>query len=961
MTLAAAMHLVVRRALQQRSHCALSRTRAASLPQRRHRSVNYLSPTPSSSCGASAIVVAARACHMRASSTPEGLFTKQLSFSAITSSSTLRDNDDVQSVFGSSTSPLRAVDAGPLPQDPSSRQRRRRRNRRHRSDPSSSPRAVAAAITARPSSPLSGTSTALHAGERTHSSDHSSPHGEAVKKSAKVVPALPPWEAAVYRHIRSGAWASALELLHDSLRASPASQGPSPQAQQDPESEPHSIAVDTAARRHVSVAERCVWVLLWTGHEAAAWRVWRWMQTTEAAQDFDAVCGGSAAATSPRLVLLLTLFLHFAGQEDGVGRQRTRDMLLLLEMSWRTTRQGMEERKAAQTCASSGDCAASHLGHEGESAGDAWVPAVVQWLRCLSADDGSPTQDCLAAFYRTAARRVVRAVNSHQSKETERAALLLLSVQLYNPAASLTSYNDALSSVKDSEEDAVVREALRKFAQLQQKATEADAAFSSTTVTSSRSTAAEEEQAEALISFSQRTHAAFSAAAQMLSQLPRGKAESTGKGKGASHWKALESSRLNTYRFWARHLLEETELPAGAWDDFQRALRIRDGCDTTASAAWLRRVHTATDSGDWVRALQLCLSAPTHTSENMRVPWLQRLRKGLTACEVASRTAGTAPWQGAMALWHYAQVHRRRDDSLSREYGRIFMLLATATRWSEALRCFHALPATSLDGFLVAQVCYALRASAERRDRAVLELWATWRCRVGDAVPPTPEMVVQLLKAMLHTSSFAPAGNANIKAEGDSSRLPSAPLSDSPAAVVASDVATELLIAAAATTEKEENERGQGGSVSSSSFSIPGSQVPLDWRRQRPLVQQILLDRWTGGWAEALQVALASEDVALVRLVAPHVPAAHSSTLYMDAVRRLRRGGVELTSAEQAALWAQWGSDSGGGGSWQRRAAEEEEENTAASRGSALFQSRDATEKVVRDAELLLDELLGEN
>ncbi|CAJ03152.1 conserved hypothetical protein [Leishmania major strain Friedlin] len=304
--------------------------------------------------------------------------------------------------------------------------------------------------------------------------------------------------------------------------------------------------------------------------------------------------------------------------------------------------------------------------------------------------------------------------------------------------------------------------------------------------------------------------------------------------------------------------------------------------------------------------------------------FFHRLGKGLVACEVA-RPSG-ASWQGALALWNFARQssHHRaacaspsdiavvavtRSEllhigprppgpappllSLSRALGRIFFLLASAGRWAEALGCFHETPDVYLDGFVVSQVAYALR-DCPSQSRAVLDLWAAWRCRVGDAVDPTEMMTYRLLNAMLHTSVKATSPVASL----------SSPSYQSPA-MVAAKVATAVLIAAADTSPAAPSTLATDARHAA---VTPGTAVPLDWSRRRCTIRGVVADRWVGSWADALRVALASCDVSLlVQTVLRCAPAAHSPKLYSDVRRILQEKGVVLSPAERATLLALWG------------------------------------------------------
>ncbi|KAG5509435.1 hypothetical protein JKF63_06745 [Porcisia hertigi] len=331
----------------------------------------------------------------------------------------------------------------------------------------------------------------------------------------------------------------------------------------------------------------------------------------------------------------------------------------------------------------------------------------------------------------------------------------------------------------------------------------------------------------------------------------------------------------------------------------------------------------AQDVSKSVRAPSRC-RVPTPTSAPLDpFPFLHRLAKGLVACEVV-RPPG-ASWQGAMALWHFARsyshpqaggasppgiaaaaeassrllhvVSRTPEPappslSLSHALGRIFFLLASAKRWAEALACFHDTPDAYLDGFVVSQVAYALR-ECPSQYRSVLDLWAAWRCRVGDAVDPTEDMTHKLLLAMLQTSVTATSPAATLS----STSFPSP-------SFVASEVATALLVAAADTSLR---------TLSTSTADVrriaatPGSAVPMDWLGQRHLIRSVMMDRWVGSWTDALRVAFASRDVSLlVYAVLQRVPVAHVPSLCPYLRRALQDKTLVLSPAERVSLLALW-------------------------------------------------------
>ncbi|KAG5483773.1 hypothetical protein LSCM4_04927 [Leishmania orientalis] len=367
-----------------------------------------------------------------------------------------------------------------------------------------------------------------------------------------------------------------------------------------------------------------------------------------------------------------------------------------------------------------------------------------------------------------------------------------------------------------------------------------------------------------------------------------------------------------------------------------------------------RCIANATARGDWATALRLCfsygfcdgasgkektegsnlgtqyviggavtgspacrLSTPAPAPVDL-FPFFHRLGKALIACEAAQPTG--VSWQGALALWNVAQeyyhLHAECPSSpstagtaeeiyeplcvapssrglaqvslpMSRVFGRILFLLASAGRWVEALACFHDTPDAYLDGFVVSQVAYALRC-CPAQNRAVLDLWAAWRCRVGDAVDPTETMIHKLLVAMLRTSAVANTPVATLSS------------SSQPPAMVAAKVATAVLVAAADTPPS-----APATSVTDTRRAAvtPGTAVPLDWLQRRDIVRSIVADRWVGGWADALRVALASCDVPLLlNTVLPRVPSAHSPGLYSDVRRVLQEKGVVLSPAERVTL-----------------------------------------------------------
>ncbi|KAG5483347.1 hypothetical protein LSCM1_04894 [Leishmania martiniquensis] len=423
-----------------------------------------------------------------------------------------------------------------------------------------------------------------------------------------------------------------------------------------------------------------------------------------------------------------------------------------------------------------------------------------------------------------------------------------------------------------------------------------------------------------------------------------------------------------------------------------------------------RRIKSATARGDWPAALRLCFGdglrdgLPSEegrnssdvvtqnvTSETVKnrsclrlstpaeapvdcFGLLDRLREGLAACE-AARPTGVS-WQGALTLWNFIRqcdhlhsecsslpgttltaeetdeplcttpLSRGRAPlflSLSRALGRIFFLLASAGRWAEALACFHDTPDAYLDGFMVSQVAHALRCCPSQ-NRAVLDLWAAWRCRVGDAVDPTESMTHKLLVAMLQTPAVT---SSPVSSLSSSSQSP---------AIVAARVATAVLVAAA---ETPSSTPATPVTDVPHATVAPGTAVPLDWQRRRHLVRSIVSDRWVGGWADALRVALASCDVPLlVHTVLRRVPAAHLPELFSHVTRTFQAKGIGLSAADRAAvlsLWCErkkWRPGSGTGGK-----AESSVSFTAAA--VATDSEGGGARQDARNTESFLDELLG--
>ncbi|KPI84996.1 hypothetical protein ABL78_5962 [Leptomonas seymouri] len=818
------------------------------------------------------------------------------------------------------------------------------------------------------------------AGEDFQSRDRLSRSTAAPSRHPAAAYRLSALESTLHQHIRCGAWMTALELLQKEKGDLPA---PGVTAVS------HALQLSTtntssaSTREHatnrrsaaptceyqssnrpppISLGEQCVWSLLWCGQEAAAWRTWQWMQS-QGSPGFPAALHGVEAtavapavcAPSPRLLLILALFLHFAAQD----RPRSQGVLLLLEVMWKTRGSVVDGSQspspASETLASSRS--PSKLGSSCASLScDAtaaqWIPLFSAWLRCLGSGTAAQTanRDVLpqsySSFYGAALHRMASCIEEKRANKATVVALLLLSayenwptpldarnaetavVDVFRSPLKSRSPLSSAASVETVElVEAEFWSCARKL-RAERRGSPKRAQCSVSVNAPVRSfECPEKERAHAQEPLRRQIRGAFAAAACHLSRQCDSHAQSN-KNDLAHPNESRRPACSPAYKFWFQQLMDVLDCAdlwtalvntsEGSIAAIKRMESISDG-STPSSSARLQKINEATDTKDWEAALRLCLFHPSDGHAGSQLPWLRLLRKGLTACEAAAKTDRGVPWQGALALWRFAQAHSGDDSAavnLTWEHGRIFMLLASATRWSEALRCFHATPTHCLDGFVVAQVGYALRASAAHLDRAVLDLWAAWRCRVGDSVEPREEAVVQLLQAMLHMSSPSSLGRRPALTTTWSSRASAAANTDDaaevfstvkPPAEVITSVATELLKAAAATSTPPLRVSGTDvKGAGDAALRLPGTRVPLDWRRHRHLVRRILENRWTGGWVEALRVAVASGDVSLLRSVAPRVPRSHLPALYEGTVRSLRERGVELTAGDRATLWALW-------------------------------------------------------
>ncbi|CCW64260.1 unnamed protein product [Phytomonas sp. EM1] len=273
-------------------------------------------------------------------------------------------------------------------------------------------------------------------------------------------------------------------------------------------------------------------------------------------------------------------------------------------------------------------------------------------------------------------------------------------------------------------------------------------------------------------------------------------------------------------------------------------------------------INRLIDKGDWAAALELIPQVITNP--------LHAARKALTACEAAQPGSRVA-WVGALSVWHHyatstapqatPQTNETRDRSPRaclglREIGRLMTLLARAQRWQEALTIYQQLDYTQLDGYIFRQVAYAL-CSPRRRDlnSLVMELWADWRCKVGDEEPPTAEMVEQLLVAGLHGTDEAAACACALVREGllQTQRPPCR--------------GVENLGPSAGPAHPD------AGLPPDPATIISGTEIPLDLAKNEAVLRRLLKDRWySESWQSALALAMASRRPGLIEAVARKSP-----------------------------------------------------------------------------------------
>ncbi|AYU77356.1 hypothetical protein, conserved [Leishmania donovani] len=794
--------------------------------------------------------------------------------------------------------------------------------------------------------------------------------------------AMSPVQQRLCQLIGTGAWREALEVLRCYEQEDPtATQHAQASRQASSESGLHIRRASALAAAEdsddcavipfmfVSLQEVSVWLLLWCGHGAAAWHVWR--RTMEAV----------SSPSSPRLALLLALFTHVVERDT----MRTRDMLLLFEMMNSSATTPPSEVEIGQMCKES---PAPPL--------RVWRHLFWQWLWCCNECTGprkSPSQAhrrCLVSFLEGAVEELTKfafwssatRAGQHMGAMTESVALLLLALRDVHSTSDEWQrlLKEELTTVCDGKQKKMSSNSRRSASAAWWEGSQEHPPLLSPSACASMSEAVKsillgssstaddvrrDDGERADEQGHMRLRTIFRNAARNLQRL---------RGHSSSAVPEDGGGALEAFRMWHERIVENEGL-GGIWEALRLAMRsppaqsrpFRLDQPTTLDDAagvslkrLLQRIDDATAQGDWTTALRLCLNhsfpeglpcregtdnssvdtqdlvlkgvkGPSCCRPSTSTPlpvdqfsFLHRLGKGLVACEVA-RPSG-ASWQGALALWNFARQyshHRVACTSpsdiavvsgarsellhigprppgpappllpLSRALGRIFFLLASAGRWAEALACFHEAPDAYLDGFVVSQVAYALR-DCPSQSRAVLDLWAAWRCRVGDAVDPTEMMTYKLLNAMLHTSVKATSPVATLSSTSYQSP-----------AMVAAKVATALLIAAADTSPAAPSTLATDARQAA---VTPGTAVPLDWSRRRCTIRGVIADRWVGSWADALRVVLASGDVSLlVQTVLRCAPAVHSPKLYSDVRRILQERGVVLSPAERATLLALWG------------------------------------------------------
>lgn len=356
-------------------------------------------------------------------------------------------------------------------------------------------------------------------------------------------------------------------------------------------------------------------------------------------------------------------------------------------------------------------------------------------------------------------------------------------------------------------------------------------------------------------------------------------------------------------------------------------------------------INTLIDAGQWQAAL---VRIPFTFTEPLHI-----IRKSLSACEAARPGPGAA-WAGALAVWRYARklqggaeaavkgINSRSHDGNNAalrlspattpsaaagsfrlglpEVGRVATLLAHGGRWAESLLLFGQLGDDQIDGYVFSQIAYALRnsnnvsndiidnksnAADSRRTDLVVSLWARWRCRAGDAVPPSAAMVSALLAAGLHGTQGG-AGQAACKLVKEAV-MPSSSMS---------------LSSPHDTKDSSSDRAGEeevGRRCCCVAAVVPGAEVPLQLgcdqqapntnintdrkrsaaERNERLVQRLLSEGWHESWQSALAVAVASGRPALVEIVARRSPL--NATVYSQSSAALRRRSPGSPLAEQLA------------------------------------------------------------
>ncbi|KAK7201658.1 hypothetical protein NESM_000230700 [Novymonas esmeraldas] len=784
---------------------------------------------------------------------------------------------------------------------------------------------------------------------------------------ADVAAVASPAQQELCRLIGTGAWREALAMLYRQLRAGDTSSG---------------CSVDLPSHPCFSLQEVCILALLWRGEIAAAWHVWQC-----AVQ-----CAAAASWASPRVALLLSLATHIV--ERDAARTRDALLLCEVELgAFEAAAGGSGGRRARRDAASpaeAGDrwwrlllewlwscneCADRRsglsLGHCRRRIAGV-LAAIVERLATsmLTIGEAAAPGRLESARSRTLALMLLTLRDACGASGEGRCLVMEGLEHLRTSGVAAAGGAAEVRAVVVVVEDAIDYMAT--------------GAFSPVTVAAPPSRGKGHGARNALERrrTRERLHATLSQAEARMRRL-------RGDGDGSG------TTALTVYRMWhacvvecdglgrgwlsiqsSLHASQPSPPPSPSPPSTPSARTAQREATDSARRHRLRSISAATQCGDWVTAVRLSLgddAVDDHTraaalvhgaqagppvalptapvSPEEALGWSHRVDLGLAACAAASPPG--ASWQGVLALWRCVSKHagaeaaagpdvaspRHRcaagttsaSPALLRQTRQLVFQLATAGRWAEALACFHDVPDACLDGGVESQVLHAVRHCPAGSSRAAMDVWAAWRCRVGDAVDPIEAMTSRLLAATLFASAAADEHVAFL-----SSALPESPVA------VAAKTATALLVAAATPSV------------------TPGAVVPLDWQLRRDLVRRVLSDRWVGTWAEALQVALASGDVKLlVHDVAWRVPATHQPTLYGDAKTALSSKGVALSPTDRVMLLALWcrtrqstTHEDGSVGAHETREVSESGSVTAAAPATGEAQSALATEA-------LLNELLG--